>query len=456
MHNNEDGSRNVAIGIEALKDIWGGWSNVAIGYQAGKNANMASYNVAVGYQAAFKSDREDHTVAIGYQALYNNTTDYNTAIGSRALYSNTTGTNNVAMGYQAGQASLGTGSIFIGYQAGQAETVGERLYIDNSNTTTPLIYGEFDNDLLRINATLNINNAFSFPTTDGVNGQVMRTDGAGNLSWWTAIGDNLGNHTATTNIELNGNWLSNDGGNEGIYVATDGDVGIGTTAPNAVLTLKTTATNFKSGLQLSNGTADWYFYQDANQGLRIRDDGSDRFTINASGDVGIGTIAPAYKLHVSTNSAAKPTSAVWTVTSDRRLKTNVSNFEEGLKLIQKINPVWFNYNGKAGLPTDERGIGTIAQELQKIAPYMVKNWIYENEGGVKEEYLAVDYGALDFALVNAVQEQQQTIVQQITAHKLLKERIKNQHKEIVEMKTQMELMMHEINKLKNNKSFHLH
>ncbi|MDG1653717.1 MAG: hypothetical protein P8M02_05385 [Flavobacteriaceae bacterium] len=40
-------------------------------------------------------------------------------------------------------------------------------------------------------------------------------------------GDNLGNHTATQNIELTGNWLSGDGGNEGIFVAHDGNVGIG-------------------------------------------------------------------------------------------------------------------------------------------------------------------------------------------------------------------------------------
>jgi len=354
------------------------------------------------------------------------------------------------MGFQAGQTSLGTGSVFIGYQAGQSETGSERLYVDNSNTTTPLIYGEFDNDLLRINGTLNINNAYNLPTTDGTTSQVMTTDGAGNLSWGAAIGDNLGNHTATNNVELNGNWLSNDGGNEGIYVATDGDVGIGTTTPNAVLTLKTTATNLNSGLQLSNGAADWYFYQDASQGLRIRDDGSDRITIAANGDVGIGTTTPAYKLHVSTNSAAKPTSAVWTVTSDRRLKTNVSNFDEGLELIQKINPVWFNYNGKADLPTDERGVGTIAQELQKIAPYMVKNWTYENEEGKKEEYLAIDYGALDFVLVNAIQEQQQTIKEQEIINKQQKENIKNQQKELDEMKTQMELMMQGINKLKEN------
>ena len=39
--------------------------------------------------------------------------------------------------------------------------------------------------------------------------------------------DNLGDHTATQAINLNGNFLSGDGDNEGIYIDTDGGVGIG-------------------------------------------------------------------------------------------------------------------------------------------------------------------------------------------------------------------------------------
>lgn len=41
-----------------------------------------------------------------------------------------------------------------------------------------------------------------------------------------ASGDNLGNHTATQNIRLNGKWLSNDGGNEGIQIDNSGNVSI--------------------------------------------------------------------------------------------------------------------------------------------------------------------------------------------------------------------------------------
>ncbi len=47
----------------------------------------------------------------------------------------------------------------------------------------------------------------------------------------TSSGDNLGNHIATQNIRLNGNWLSGDGGSEGVYVNNSGNVGIGTNNP---------------------------------------------------------------------------------------------------------------------------------------------------------------------------------------------------------------------------------
>ena len=48
----------------------------------------------------------------------------------------------------------------------------------------------------------------------------------------TYSGDNLGNHIATENLQMSGYWVSNDGGNEGLYVDTDGKVGIGTNSPD--------------------------------------------------------------------------------------------------------------------------------------------------------------------------------------------------------------------------------
>jgi hypothetical protein len=50
----------------------------------------------------------------------------------------------------------------------------------------------------------------------------------GDNKWATISGaDNLGNHTATANIQLGAYWLSGDGGSEGISIDSTGKVGIG-------------------------------------------------------------------------------------------------------------------------------------------------------------------------------------------------------------------------------------
>ncbi|MCB0458376.1 MAG: tail fiber domain-containing protein, partial [Flavobacteriaceae bacterium] len=140
-------------------------------------------------------------------------------------------------------------------------------------------------------------------------------------------------------------------------------------------------------------------------------------------NVGIGVTGSGFQLELSGNSAAKPTSSAWTVVSDKRLKTNVHEFNEGLAIVEKINPVWFTYNGKAGMPS-ETGVGTIAQELQKVAPYMVKEWEYQPEGKkTGEKYLGVDYGAMDFVLINAIKEQQEIIKAQNEKINALEQRL---------------------------------
>lgn len=73
------------------------------------------------------------------------------------------GAESVLIGYQAGYInSTGSSNIFIGFQAGYSETLPNRLYISNSNTTTPLIYGEFDNTLLKVNGNLEVTGTSMF------------------------------------------------------------------------------------------------------------------------------------------------------------------------------------------------------------------------------------------------------------------------------------------------------
>ncbi len=149
---------------------------------------------------------------------------------------------------------------------------------------------------------------------------------------------------------------------------------------------------------------------------------SNALTILKNGFTGLGTSTPAYQLQLSLNSAAKPTSNTWTVPSDARLKTNVSDYTEGLSTLLKIHPVWFTYTGEAGMPK-ETGVGVLAQELQKIAPYMVGTWAYRTDDGRSKDYLSVDNGAMTYMLINAVKEQQGIIEELKTQNSSMQKQI---------------------------------
>jgi hypothetical protein len=128
-------------------------------------------------------------------------------------------------------------------------------------------------------------------------------------------------------------------------------------------------------------------------------------------NVGIATTAPLYKLHVGSSDVAKVGSSTWIIASDQRLKQDVSDYKDGLEALKQIKPVWFSYNGQAGMPTKKKFVGIIAQEMQKIAPYTVGNFTYVDSLGNKTDYLDYDANAITYMIINSVKEQQEIIEQ---------------------------------------------
>jgi len=150
-----DGDYNVVLGKEAAYADNGstaGDYGVFLGYRAGYSLQSGNYNVCIGGQAGLSLTNGSDNVCIGGLAGHQMTsTSYNVCIGNQAGRYNT-GTGNVFLGSNAGRNNTGTNSIFIGNRAGyNVGAVDNVLYIAVSDTATPLIYGEFDNDLLRIN-----------------------------------------------------------------------------------------------------------------------------------------------------------------------------------------------------------------------------------------------------------------------------------------------------------------
>ncbi|MBL0144784.1 MAG: tail fiber domain-containing protein [Chitinophagaceae bacterium] len=74
-------------------------------------------------------------------------------------------------------------------------------------------------------------------------------------------------------------------------------------------------------------------------------------------------------------------------------------------MISKINPVQFYYNEKAPFKSNDLQIGVLAQELEKIAPYMVDKINTKDFTDLR----SVNNQAYTFLLINAVKEQQKQI-----------------------------------------------
>ncbi|MDF1699162.1 MAG: hypothetical protein P1U56_25130 [Saprospiraceae bacterium] len=239
LTSNEYGNSNTGMGAQTLQFNYGGTSNSAVGTYALQNNYNGSSNTAIGYASLNKNTSGNKNTAIGYLASQDNVNGLNNVtMGYSADANNVSGNFNTIIGYQAGrynQAHSKSGNIFLGYQAGYNEIMDNKLYIENSNSTTPLIYGDFATDYLQINGELNVNDAYSFPNLDGTNNQILTTDGAGNAFW----------SDKTTQF-----WI--EGTNSDLYYS-DGMIGIGTNSPTSLLHLSTT-TSMTEIVDFTGGT----------------------------------------------------------------------------------------------------------------------------------------------------------------------------------------------------------
>ena len=123
-----------------------------------------------------------------------------------------------------------------------------------------------------------------------------------------------------------------------------------------------------------------------------------KMVIDAVGYVGIGMV-PTKQLELSLDSAQKPSTNTWTVTSDARIKKDIHPFSKGLSELLLMRPVQYHYNGRRYLnePADAPyHVGIIAQEWQGVCPEMI--------GVSNDGYLDYQGHNLAFMTVNAIQE----------------------------------------------------
>jgi hypothetical protein len=190
-----------------------------------------------------------------------------------------------------------------------------------------------------------------------------------------------------------------------------GYVGIGTTAPLRALNvvgsfgLGSSLTNAGVAMQTNSGVGQIF-------GINIDNNtwnplefstggGTPSVYLDTSGHVGIGTTSPSYTMHV--NGSVAGTSAYVNL-SDIRHKKNIEPLLAGLKTVEQLKPVTFEWkNPKADGGMQGKQIGFIAQDVEKVLPSVVLT--EDNADKTK----SMKYAEIIPILVKAIQEQQQEI-----------------------------------------------
>ena len=379
------GSSNNCFGVLSGYSLTTGTENTFVGNSAGYYLQTGSSNTAIGYNALYcyggsgGGPRPGGTgnVAVGKWAMFNPYQgDYNVAVGFSTYSLPHTGSQNVFIGYytdvSSGDPSYATAiGSYSQAQANNATAIGYRAYATVANT---LILGS-------------------------VNGQ----------------------NGALSSVQVGIGTVNPQGR---LHISHDYDVtGVGA-RPNHIYLDNPANTNLKGYIGLNLNTA-----AGANMeylGIEVVEEAVHWCNVviaEQGGNVGLGTNNPTAKLHVVGNICYTGTIGAC---SDKRYKKDIVPMTGTLNSVLKLQGVNY-YWRKDEFPdkgfSSDKQIGFIAQDIEKTFPEVVMT--------DKDGYKSVDYSRLTPILVEAIKEQQKSILVQ-------QETMQEQQKEIEKLKQEIE------------------
>jgi len=204
-------------------------------------------------------------------------------------------------------------------------------------------------------ATLHISDASNSGVTSlSVNDRV-KVRGDGVVQWGSAANYGLlswDTNQARVGALSGSNLAIFSNGSEKMRIDTSGNVGIGTTSPGELLEvykdggdvaikIHEDAGTHEARLHLRRGGSDWELIN--NNDLAIESEGTERFRIKTSGNVGIGTSSPSEKLEINGNIKVGDSDEVrFGADNDLRIyhngtNSNIENFTGTLQIVQTVD-----------------------------------------------------------------------------------------------------------------------
>jgi hypothetical protein len=450
LYRNTTGFWNTANGHNAMESNTTGNKNTASGKSSLYNNTEGSSNTANGYNAMFSNITGSMNTAYGEAAgryiangtTGNTTSDFSVYLGSNTKASADNAQNEIVIGYNA--IGAGSNTIQLGNTAvtdvktsgtltagtvtypkahgtnGQVlSTTGSGTLSWTSIPTPDLTNYVTTNTAQTITASKTFSETTTFSKDAIVNGITVGIGGGNVVNRNTAIGfgalsNNTGeglNNTAIGSGALSNNTEGDDNTASGYRALRFNITGRFNTASGSSALRDNTSGQYNTAFGLS--------------ALQTNGTGSNNTAIGSLADVGSANLTNATAIgygavvnadntiqlgntdvtNVKTSGTVTASGTV--LTSDLRLKSNISPLASSLATVMQLNPV--HYMKKSSLAStaytrEENGF--IAQEIQKILPFIV------TEGTDKNKLLSVDYNSFIPMLTKAIQEQQKQIEDQ--------------------------------------------
>lgn len=449
LYQNTDGYNNTANGYSALYNMQSGFGNTASGYNSMYSTALGSHNTSIGENAFQNLTSGNYITGIGYNTMATNGLTNATAIGANAAVQQN---NSLVLG-----SIGGINGAFANTNVGIGTTAPPNTLSVNNFNFDPATDYTYPLALQLSNSTdLTLGSDISFAYEQSWNSKPLLINSQGNnvgIGLTTApnaklhiSGAFLADGAQTTHSQ--GAWLEwnkNGGGGktyllnqkglggggfvigevsaanvitERISIDNNGNIGFGVPVPNAPLQFPNTVANRKVVLYDANNNNNQYYGFGINGGMlryQVDDVAADHvfyagvnsttsnelLRIKGNGNVGIG-VAPTQKLHVAGNGLFTGTvtaSCGVLACSDIRYKKDIQPLQDALSKITKLQGVSYYFKKEEFKEmnfSDNKQVGLIAQEVEKIYPELVQT----NEEG----YKSIDYAKLTPILVEAIKE----------------------------------------------------
>lgn len=397
-------------------EIAGGRFNSFFGSNAGQMLTQSRSNSFFGYNAGGVTTSANNSSFFGAGAGSNSNGDNNSFFGTSSGRGND-GNDNSFFGFNAGQVNIGTRNSFFGYESGRQSVFGVppgfsgndnaffgwsagRLNLESDNS--------FFGSLAGSKNTVGAGNTFVGMSAGGEN-----VSGSNN----TFVGRNTGgeNVSGSSNTLVgSGAGINSTGSSNSVFGAGAGQ-SITTGSNNTLLGANTNVTTVN---QISFATAigAGAIVRTSDTIALGRENGADTVRI-----FGLGTAG-------STTLCRNASNQISTCSSSRRYKSNIRFFADGLNLLNKLNPVSFNWN-----TSDQADIGLIAEEVAEVEPRLT----YKNQNG---EIEGISYPQLNVVLINAVKQQQEQIEEQKAVIHRQAEKLNQMEADFQKLQTEIEAL----------------